>query len=98
MTNAERFEWLEALKCNSFHLTRNEDHACNYVTAKRWIEEYDSESFADCASELVERMVETDTIWRLQVYPYTPIGFHVWHAPTAAEVVDLAIASGVFRK
>lgn len=33
---AKRYAWLTSLKCNSFTLSRDDDHACNYMTAAEW--------------------------------------------------------------
>ena len=86
-----RWVWLTTLKCNSLHLTRDEDHACNYVSAKEWIEDYHPEIFEGTDPEELQRMKDTNTIWRLQIYPNTPIGFNVWHGATAEAAVDAAM-------
>lgn len=91
MTDAERFQWLATLKCNSLSLERDE-HACNYVTAREWIEEYEPDWFKDTPPDEVILMKATNTIWRLQIYPVTPIGFNVWFGSTAAAVIDAAMA------
>ncbi len=89
--NAERWEWLAALKCNSFTLARDDNHACNYVTAKQWIEEFSAEDFTRVDPVEVQRMKDTNTIWSLQIYPHTPIGFNIWYGATAEYVVDAAM-------
>jgi hypothetical protein len=87
------YEWLAAQTPNSLHLERNGDHACNYRSARQWIEEDQPEWFADTAPELVEAMKATDTIWSLQIYPNTPIGFNKWYGPTLDSVIDQARAA-----
>lgn len=73
-------------------LSRNEDHTPNYMTAAEWIERgMNSEDFEDVEAAEIERMKETDTIWRFQVYPDTPVGFYVWHGATADYVLDAAL-------
>jgi len=91
VADAERWRWLRELRCNSLSLTRNDDHACNYMTAKQWIEETGrAEDWEDVPAEELQRMKDTNTIWRLQVYPDTPIGFNVWHGATPEAAVDAA--------
>uniref|UniRef100_UPI00262A11BA hypothetical protein n=1 Tax=uncultured Pigmentiphaga sp. TaxID=340361 RepID=UPI00262A11BA len=73
-------------------LSRNEDHTPNYMTAAEWIERgMNSEDFEDVEAAEIERMKETDTIWRFQVYPDTPVGFYVWYGATADYVLDAAL-------
>jgi hypothetical protein len=87
---AERYAWLAGLKANSFSLQLN-DHASNYLTAKEWIEEYDTEGdFSGVPADLLQAMKDTNTIWRLQIYPETPIGFYMWYGPTLESVIDQA--------
>jgi hypothetical protein len=92
MSDSARWQWLANLKCNSFTLCRDDDHACNYVTAKQWIEERSSESFDQVPPDELQRMKDTNTIWSLQIYPHTPIGFNVWYGATAEYVIDAAMA------
>jgi hypothetical protein len=89
--------WLANLKVNSIHLECNEGHAPNYMTAADWIttemhSEKDSE-FHDCDPEDLKRRCDTGTIWSLQIYPDTPIGFYRWVAPTMLEVIAKARAA-----
>jgi hypothetical protein len=86
-----RYEWLSRLKANSWSIEVNE-HACNYVTAKQWIEEYCPENFSDTPPELVEGMKNANTIVRLQIYPNTPVGFNWWCGPTLDSAIEQAMA------
>lgn len=88
--SAERFQWLATFKCSSLHLTHN-DHASNYVTAKVWIEEYEPAWFGDETPEHIQAMKDADTIWTLQIYPTTPVGFFKWNRATLEEAVDAAM-------
>ena len=83
-------EWLSTLKCNSFHLTHDDEHAVNYVTAKEWIEEYQPKDFADVDPIELQAMKDTNTIWCLQIYPHTPVGFNVWYGATMDSVIAQA--------
>lgn len=89
--DAQRWQWLAGLKCNSFTLSRDDDHATNYVTARQWIEEYMPENFRDVGADELQRMKDTNTIWCLQIYPNTPVGFNVWYGATAESVLDAAM-------
>lgn len=92
LTDEARFKWLAAVKCSSFTLSRNDDHACNYMTAKQWIDMYQDE-FKDVGPDELQAMRDGDTIWRLQIYPDTPVGFYVWFGATAQSVIDRAMAA-----
>lgn len=88
--NAERFQWLATFKPNQIYLTRNE-HACNYCSVQEWIENYSHDLFKDETPEVIQAMIAADTIWTLQIYPHTPIGFHRWSRATLEEVIDAAM-------
>jgi hypothetical protein len=88
--DAARWRFLSSLECNSFSIGRNENHACNYMTAAAWIEgEY--QDFQDVPPDELQRMKDTNTIWALQIYPNTPIGFNIWHGASMESVVDQAM-------
>lgn len=88
--DAARYRWLRDHECNSLYLTRNDEHAANYMTAKDWIREH-QEDFQDDDQAEVSRMKETNTIWTLQIYPHTPIGFNLWHGSTPDVAIDAAM-------
>ncbi len=86
---ARRWQWLATLKCHSFSLERDE-HKASYMTATQWIEDCVNR-FAGTAPEVLQAMKATDTIWSLQIYPDTPIGFYVWYGATAEACIDAAM-------
>ncbi len=88
--DAARYRWLRDLKCNSFSVGKDEDHASNYMTASDWIDE-NPDWYRDDDPAEVQRMRDTNTIWRLQVYPHTPVGFNVWNAATLDAAIDAAM-------
>lgn len=60
----------------------NDDHAANYVTAQEWFDEWGhyqggDKDYIDWASE-EERLkaLRENSVWTLQWYPNTPIGFN----------------------
>lgn len=71
-------------KCG-LYLTHNEHHD-NYVTATKWLQDQ-GENYS-WRSELSKRIaIATDSIWVLQWYPDTPLGFHCIAAPTLEELL-----------
>lgn len=86
--DAARYRWLRDHQCNHLILSRDEDHASNYVTAKEWIEDFVPDDFSHTAPDILQRMKASNTIWRLQIYPNTPIGFDVIYSPTLDEAID----------
>ena len=85
--DAERYRFLRSMKCNNFSLSFNEEHAVNYMSAADWIAEH-PDWYEDVPADELESMGRTNTIWRLQVYPVTPIGFYHWDAASLDAVVD----------
>ena len=82
---------LSCCKCGVF-LTVNE-HRNYYDTAeKALMEAAGRECPPEIASEVRQRMIETDTIIALQFYPDTPIGsYEVWHYDLES-TLDMALA------
>lgn len=85
--DAERWRWLRDQKPNSFSVSRNEDHAPNYMTAEQWIDNV-PEEFKYVDEFEVQRMKESNTIWALQIYPNTPVGFNKYYAATLDVLID----------
>lgn len=85
--DARRYRWLRDLTPCSLTLSRNDGHAINYMTAAQWIEQ-SPEEFADDPPEEIERMKATNTIWTIQIYPNTPVGFTRWNAATLDAAID----------
>lgn len=88
--DVERYRWLRDLKCCTFSLRLNDDHAVNYTTAQDWIDNCAPDWFEHDPPDEVQRMRDTNTIWTLQVYPNTPVGFNVWNAATLDAAIDAA--------
>lgn len=87
--DAERYRWLRDLSSNQMYLTHNE-HAANYDTAEGWMDNM-TDWFANDPPESVAEMKATNSIWTLQIYPSTPIGFNLWNRATLDEVIDAAL-------
>jgi hypothetical protein len=60
------------------------------MTASEWIDD-NADWYVDDNPEEVQRMRDTNTIWRLQVYPNTPVGFNVWNGSTLDSAIDAAM-------
>lgn len=90
--DARRMRFLSLLRNNHLYLTRNSDHAPNYMTASEWIDSVGpgEPGFDDVPGDELQRMRETNTIWTLQVYPHTPIGFWTASGATVESVIDRA--------
>lgn len=84
-----KYRWLCELECCSWSLEKNE-HASNYITADAWIES-SPELFDGVGAAEQLAMIETNTIWRLQIYPDTPIGFYTWFGATMDSVITAAM-------
>jgi hypothetical protein len=91
LRDAVRYRWLRDAKPNQLHLTRNE-HACNYWSAA---EEIDTspKTFQDEPEAAIQAMKDADVIWRLQIYPHTPVGFYWMHRATLDDLIDAAMTA-----
>lgn len=85
-----RYRYLRDLACCSFTLSRDDSHACNYITAAQDIDSR-PEWFADVPVGELQRMKDTNTVWELQVYPDTPVGFVLHQGATLDAAIDAAM-------
>lgn len=91
---AKRYAVLRDMQCNSMSVSKNDDHTANYMTAEEYINNYPKE-FEDEDPFEVGRMKATNTIWRLQVYPDTPVGCYVIYGSTLDFVIDSVVSQTV---
>ena len=89
----ELMQWLSNQKCNSLTLSRNDENACNYMPASDWIDQ-NPKDFEDVPKGELQAMRDTNTIWTLQIYQYTPIGSTSWHGATMFSVIRQAAGLG----
>lgn len=89
-TDAERYAFLKALSPNMFIITRG-DNATNYETVEQWLADNDERQWADVIEGERDKITSTKTLWTLQVYPETPIGFFAWAASSLDVLIDKAI-------
>jgi hypothetical protein len=59
-----------------------------YQSPAEWIEDHDVYDWKDEASK--QAAIDSSSIWTLQWYPETPIGFYAIAAPTLEEVLEFA--------
>jgi hypothetical protein len=93
VADARRYRFLASLhECNAAYLSRNE-FAGSYGSARQELEYDPLGTYEDVTPEMRAKMIEMNSIWCLQVYPNTPVGFNIYHAATLDEVIDEAIPS-----
>lgn len=80
-------------KYSCLHLTFNVEHAINYDTVEGFIRcgQYDPESWV--SPEEMQKSIDTNSVWTLQWYPDTPIGFYTLRA-SSIEALLKAIEEG----
>lgn len=71
---------------SSLSLSFNELHAPNYQTVEEWLRD-DPQDDADWTSaEEREKAIRTNSVWRLQWYPNTPVGFQAVQASSLGAI------------
>lgn len=73
---------------SSLRITCN-DHKSNYQTAQEAIADgrwFAADEFV--SPEEMQKAIDTNTIWSLQWYPQTPVGFEVLHASSFQAILD----------
>jgi len=68
---------------------QHNDHKNDYTSAEQWIVDLNDWCTWE-SDEAKQRAIDTDSIWTLQWYPETPVGFCCVAAPTLEEVLRLA--------
>lgn len=71
----------------SLHITHNGNKA-NYETIEAYCDwhKVTDEDWATPTSK--QRAIETDSLWEVQWYPDTPVGFNVKYGATLKEILD----------
>lgn len=73
---------------------RHNDHKNYYQSAEDWARDNDANRFADWISdEQRAKAIETDSIWTIQWYPHTPVGFCALAAADLELLLAFASAS-----
>jgi hypothetical protein len=68
----------------------HDPHLTVYLTVAQWLAEFreGEPDFSDADAR--QRAIDTNSVWVLQWYPRTPVGFNWIAAPTLAEVLAFA--------
>lgn len=79
-------EIIKRCKCGVF-LSVNE-YRDYYDTITDAVKEHKERNLGDISSDLEARIIAADTLYELQFYPDTPVGFHVVYGTSLDEVVE----------
>jgi len=91
--DAKRYKFLRDNINNQLYLTRNQQ-AGGYRSAKDEIEAF-PEDFEDINKDELQAMIDTNTIWTLQIYPRNPVSFYYWHGVSLDSAVDAAMKTDI---
>ena len=81
--DAGRYRSIRDLKCLSFAIEKDQ-HKCFYESA----EEYLGRDDGLCPDEDREAMIAANTVWVIQIYWNTPVGFELVRAATLDAAID----------
>lgn len=97
IADAARYRWLRDNPSLGFSLAHN-DHKMVYEDAEKRLEReiyVEDGYYSGISGSEREAMIAADSIWTLQIYPNTPVGFNVYHAASLDRVIDAAMREGV---
>lgn len=86
--DAERYRWLRDSDDCAISVNHNEHHTV-YISVEQAIEQSPN-YYEDVSAEEKQRMIDADSIWTVNVYPNTPVGFNVYHGATLDTAIDAA--------
>ncbi len=66
-------------------------HKDYYETAKQWFEDIDKFEKEDIPEGVLEEIIESNTIVRIQAYPHTPIGSYVVYHYDVDDAIDIML-------
>lgn len=76
-------------KFSSLTIGFNDDHACNYVDAQKWHDEWgqygggaDNDAIDWANEDERAKALKNNSVWTIQWYPSTPVGFNCVAAST----------------
>lgn len=87
----DRYNWLSRNKLFSVSIEKN-FHKGSYISTKDEILDMMVAGGVALSSEAAQKMIDTDTVWSVQVYPDNPIGFSIYYSHDLAVAIDKAIA------
>lgn len=86
--DAARYQFLRDSRACSMSINFN-DHHSYYEKAEQVMSDNPS-YYEDVPDDERQKMIKTDTIWTVHIYPRTPVSFDVFHASTLDGAVDAA--------
>jgi hypothetical protein len=99
MTNEKRWEFLASWNPNQLNIERS-PHNSSYETVETWLKDT-----VDCDNPWCEpldgereKIIATKSLWTLQVYPSTPIGFYAVCASSLEALIDWAMEQKDIRE
>lgn len=78
----------------------NENHACNYTTAQGWHDDgfygggRDGDHIEWASEDERQKALRENSVWTIQWYPDTPVGFRCVGASTFEAAARFALQSG----
>ena len=95
MTDPQELLKLLKGKCSSLTIGFNDHHASNYVDAAGWRDEYGKYGKDDmvewASDEEREKAIRENSVWTIQWYPETPVGFYCVGASTFEAAAKFAL-------
>ncbi len=75
---------------SSIHIGFNDHHACNYCDAQRYADEYGQYEEGDdwISPEDRKLALDTNSVWSIQWYPDTPVGFYSKFASSLPKLLE----------
>jgi hypothetical protein len=100
MTNPANLLELLNGEFSSLTIAFNDDHACSYATAQRWLDEwgfYGGGSTDDRikwpSNEERLKAISENSVWTIQWYPNTPVAFSCVGASTFEAAAEFALST-----
>jgi len=98
MTNPQELLTLLKGEFSSLTIGFNDDHACNYATAQSWHDEWEQYG-GDADDDRIEwvseeerlKAIRENSVWTIQWYPDTPVGFYCVGASTFEAAARFAL-------
>lgn len=88
-----RYAYLRDSRNCSLEVKQN-DHRIMYQSVEETLDNA-PDYYDEIPDEERARMIATNTIWTIHVYPNTPVGFHTFHAATLDAAIDAALSAAV---
>lgn len=68
----------------------HQPHASCFQTVEEWLKENKLSGYSDTTPEDEHKMIESDSIWTIQWYPDTPVGFYSVAAASLERCVEIS--------